>query len=149
LLSAVPAPPSTAKRLRATSAGKGCASRLAHAAAGGDVEGPYLPVKIGPLNAECPGRVADASVMLFEYRRNVVALEARARLAQGAAVREHHRVTAEPDVGEHVFEADAPSAGRPGDHVLDERAQLDAVPAPRQRRNQRQRRARARFGRAG
>src|SRR5262245_38642390 len=103
-----------------------------------DAQRPYLPVKIGPLDAERPGRIADPAVVLLEDGGDVVALETRPRLAERAAVQEGHRVAVEPDVREDILEADAAAARQPRDEALDERAQLEAVAAPWQRRDQRQ-----------
>src|SRR5215813_251134 len=85
VLSAFRPPPSIDIQPFATSARKRCASQFAEPAARRNPQRPYLPVEIGPLDAQRPRRVADPAVVLLEHRRDVVALEPRARLAQGSA----------------------------------------------------------------
>src|SRR5262249_10271462 len=50
---------------------------------------PHLAIEIRPLDAERLGRFADPAAVLFEHGGDVLALEARARLLQRAAVRDH------------------------------------------------------------
>src|SRR6185436_20983016 len=101
----------------------------------------------GTLNAERLRGVADAAVMLLEDGRDVLALEAGARLLECAASGNTDRSAVEPDVGQKVLEADAAATLKPVHDRFEQRAELHGVAGPGKRGDERQRRARDRLRR--
>src|SRR5438093_13250674 len=79
----------------------------------------HFAIEIRPLNAERLRRVADAPVVVIEYRLDVLALEARPRLAQRSRVGLRRVHADEPNVHEHVLDADTAPARQSVEHLPD------------------------------
>src|SRR4051812_18459195 len=78
---------------------------------------PYLPVKIGSLDAQRPGCIADPALMPFQDSGNVLPLEGGPGLTQCTA-RHRDRPPVEPDVRQDILDDDPPPRRQSADQTL-------------------------------
>jgi len=104
----------------------------------GNPQRPHFPVEIGSPETQYSRCRADATVVVFEYGRNVFALELRARCLQSHSPIERS-TTVQMQTRYHVLEGDAARGIRTADDALEQRLEFCDVAWPRKRRKKRQR----------
>ncbi len=100
-----------------------------------------FPVQIWTLNTECLGGVRHPPAVVLQDRRDVVAFETKARVAQVARRREGRGRAIQMKRRQQVFDLNHLGT-RVGDDPLNHGLQLGEVAGPRERPEQRERRPR-------